>query len=44
MLIVVSFITFVIFQLAPLLSHSSPVYYYVGKIPFRAGLVAAQVA
>src|SRR5215469_2670849 len=36
-LIVVSFITFVIFQLAPFLSHSSPVYYYVGKIPFRPG-------
>ena len=36
-LIVVSFITFVIFQLAPLLSHSSPVYYYVGKIPFPPG-------
>jgi peptide/nickel transport system permease protein len=36
-LIVVSFITFVIFQLAPLLSHSSPVYYYVGKIPFKPG-------
>jgi len=36
-LIVVSFVTFVIFQLAPLLSHSSPVYYYVGKIPFPPG-------
>jgi peptide/nickel transport system permease protein len=36
-LIVVSFITFVIFQLAPFLSHSSPVYYYVGKIPFPPG-------
>jgi peptide/nickel transport system permease protein len=36
-LIVVSFITFVIFQLAPFLSHSSPVYYYVGKVPFKPG-------
>jgi peptide/nickel transport system permease protein len=36
-LIVVSFVTFVIFQLAPFLSHSSPVYYYVGKIPFPPG-------
>jgi peptide/nickel transport system permease protein len=36
-LIVVSFVTFVIFQLAPFLSHSSPVYYYVGKIPFKPG-------
>ena len=36
-LIVVSFITFVIFQLAPFLSHSSPVYYYVGKVPFPPG-------
>ena len=29
----VSFVTFLIFQLAPALSHTSPVYYYVGKIP-----------
>jgi len=36
-LIVVSFVTFVIFQLAPFLSHSSPVYYYVGKVPFKPG-------
>jgi peptide/nickel transport system permease protein len=36
-LIVVSFVTFLIFQLAPFLSHSSPVYYYVGKIPFPPG-------
>ena len=36
-LIVVSFITFVIFQLAPFLSHTSPVYYYVGKIAFKPG-------
>ena len=36
-LIVVSFITFVIFQLAPFLSHTSPVYYYTGKIAFRPG-------
>lgn len=31
---IVSVLTFAIFQLAPLLSHSSPVYYYIGKIPF----------
>lgn len=31
---IVSIVTFLLFQLAPLLSHSSPVYYYVGKIPF----------
>jgi len=36
-LIVVSFITFVIFQLAPFLSHTSPVYYYTGKITARPG-------
>jgi peptide/nickel transport system permease protein len=29
----VSLITFLIFQLAPQLSHTSPVYYYVGRIP-----------
>jgi peptide/nickel transport system permease protein len=38
-LLAVSVITFAIFQLAPLLSHSSPVYYYVGKITFKAGSV-----
>ena len=31
---VVSVVTFLIFQLAPALAHSSPVYYYIGKIPF----------
>jgi peptide/nickel transport system permease protein len=31
---IVSVITFAIFQLAPTLSHTSPVFYYVGKIPF----------
>ena len=31
---IVSVVTFLIFQLAPALSHSSPVYYYIGKIPF----------
>jgi peptide/nickel transport system permease protein len=36
-LIVVSFITFVIFQLAPFLSHTSPVYYYTGKIAAKPG-------
>ena len=29
----VSVVTFLIFQLAPALSHKSPVYYYVGKVP-----------
>jgi len=29
----VSMVTFAIFQLAPLLTHTSPVYYYVGKVP-----------
>ncbi|MEO8889346.1 MAG: ABC transporter permease [Jatrophihabitantaceae bacterium] len=33
-LFIVSLVTFAIFQLAPLLSHTSPVYYYIGKIPF----------
>lgn len=36
-LFVVSVITFLIFQLAPLISGNSPVYYYVGKIPFPQG-------
>ena len=31
---VVSVVTFLIFQLAPALSHTSPVYYYIGKLPF----------
>jgi peptide/nickel transport system permease protein len=31
---IVSVVTFLIFQLAPTLSHTSPVYYYIGKIPF----------
>jgi len=34
---VVSVVTFAIFQLAPALSHNSPVQYYVGKIPFPVG-------
>ncbi|WP_375399905.1 ABC transporter permease [uncultured Amnibacterium sp.] len=34
---IVSVITFVLFQLAPLLSHTSPVYYYIGRIPFPPG-------
>jgi peptide/nickel transport system permease protein len=34
---IVSVVTFLIFQLAPALSHSSPVYYYIGKIPFPPG-------
>jgi peptide/nickel transport system permease protein len=32
-LIVVSMVTFLIFQAVPLLSKSSPVYYYIGKAP-----------
>ncbi len=32
-LVIVSFLTFLIFQLAPALSHTSPVYYYTGKVP-----------
>lgn len=34
---VVSVLTFGIFQLAPLLSHTSPVYYYTGKVPYPPG-------
>jgi peptide/nickel transport system permease protein len=30
----VSLVTFLIFQIGPALAHRSPVYYYVGKIPF----------
>ncbi len=30
----VSVVTFLIFQIVPTLSHTSPVYYYIGKIPF----------
>ena len=30
---IVSVVTFLIFQLGPTLTHTSPVYYYVGKIP-----------
>jgi peptide/nickel transport system permease protein len=33
----VSIVTFAIFQLAPALAHRSPIYYYVGKIPFPEG-------
>ena len=36
-LFVVSLITFLIFQLAPMLSHTNPVYYYIGKVPFKPG-------
>jgi peptide/nickel transport system permease protein len=40
---VVSIVTFLIFQLAPTLEHTSPVYYYVGKIPPNAaGLKALE--
>ena len=34
---IVSVLTFLIFQVGPALSGTSPVYYYVGKIPFKAG-------
>ncbi|MDH2445349.1 ABC transporter permease [Amnibacterium sp. CER49] len=34
---IVSVLTFGIFQLAPLLSHTSPVYYYTGKVPYPPG-------
>ncbi|HEY5230299.1 MAG TPA: ABC transporter permease [Galbitalea sp.] len=36
-LFIVSVVTFLIFQLAPLLSHTNPVYYYIGKVPFKPG-------
>jgi peptide/nickel transport system permease protein len=34
---IVSVVTFLIFQLAPALSHTSPVYYYTGRVPFKPG-------
>jgi peptide/nickel transport system permease protein len=34
---IVSVVTFVIFQLAPLLTHRSPIYYYVNKQPPAPG-------
>jgi peptide/nickel transport system permease protein len=36
---IVSVVTFAIFQLAPTLSHQSPVYYYIAKQPPPAGSV-----
>lgn len=36
---IVSVVTFGIFQLAPALSHTSPVYYYMGKVPYKQGSV-----
>ncbi|AMM20285.1 ABC transporter permease [Frondihabitans sp. PAMC 28766] len=36
-LFVVSLVTFLIFQIAPTLSHTNPVYYYIGKVPFKPG-------
>jgi peptide/nickel transport system permease protein len=33
----VSVVTFSIFQLTPALAHTSPIYYYVGKVPFPPG-------
>lgn len=40
---IVSVITFLIFQLAPALSKTNPVYYYVGKIPFPEHSVQMQM-
>jgi peptide/nickel transport system permease protein len=34
----VSIVTFLIFQLIPQLSHTSPAYYYVGRIPSKAAI------
>src|ERR1700712_2847496 len=34
---VVSVVTFALFQLGPELSHTSPVYYYIGRVPFPKG-------
>ena len=34
---IVSVVTFLIFQAVPLLSHTSPVYFYTGKVPFPPG-------
>lgn len=34
---IVSVVTFLIFQIAPTLSHTNPVYYYIGKVPFKPG-------
>lgn len=36
---IVSVLTFLIFQLAPTLSHTNPVYYFIGKVPFKPGSV-----
>ena len=30
-------VTFALFQLGPALSHTSPVYYYIGRVPFPKG-------
>ena len=38
-LFVVSVMTFLIFQLGPRLANTSPVYFYVGKIPYPPGSV-----
>lgn len=40
-LFVVSVVTFLIFQVGPLFSNVSPVYYYIGKAPPTPALVAA---
>ena len=34
---IVSVVTFLIFQAVPLLSHTNPVYFYTGKVPFPPG-------
>jgi peptide/nickel transport system permease protein len=36
-LFIVSVVTFLIFQLGPTFSHTSPVYFYTGKVPFPPG-------
>src|SRR5579875_956287 len=36
--IAVTVVTFLIFQLIPALSHTSPAYYYVGRIPTKAAI------
>ncbi len=40
-LFIVSVVTFAIFQLGPILSHASPVFYYIGKAPATPSLLKA---
>lgn len=39
---IVSVVTFLIFQIAPALSHTNPVYYFIGKVPYPPGSVQLQ--